>query len=294
MYGVSNGRISAAPVAQSTNLFAVGSTPSVSANGSSGGIVWALERKDSLDVKPGHQPAVLYAYDATDVSKMIYTSAQVAQRDQTGCANKFQTPTIANGKVYVATQNELDVFGLLGHHPPTPGVFLPNPCYTFPKLKVGEHSVPKSLVLTNSGKATLKISSIAITGADAGDFSQTNTCRSRLAAGASCRIKITFSPSDSTPRVGFVTITENAPGSPHNIFVIGRGVASGAGMISPASLAHGKHTLDSASARKGSSVKNWKKGDYTLKSVALTGESCAALAPTRPSQSPINPRAPPP
>ena len=45
---------------------------------------------------------------------MLYSSAQVATRDQGGCAEKFQVPTIANGKVYVSTKNELDVFGLLG------------------------------------------------------------------------------------------------------------------------------------------------------------------------------------
>jgi hypothetical protein len=109
MFSLSNGILSASPVAQSANIFPVGSTPSVSANGTSNGIVWAIERQEQLNFLPGQEPATLYAYDATNLSTMLYNSAQVATRDRGGCAGKFQVPTIANGKVYMSTQNELDV-----------------------------------------------------------------------------------------------------------------------------------------------------------------------------------------
>ena len=113
-YTITNGLVSTAPVEQTTNLFPVGSTPSISANGTRNGIVWAVERQDILSERPGTKPAVLYAYDATDVATLLYDSTQAKKlRDQPGCANKFVTPTIANGKVYVGTTTGVGVFGLL-------------------------------------------------------------------------------------------------------------------------------------------------------------------------------------
>ena len=85
-------------------LFAYpGATPSISANGTSNAIVWATENTN---------PAVLHAYDATDLSKELYNSNQAGTRDQFGTGNKFITPTIANGKVYVGTTNGVGAFGL--------------------------------------------------------------------------------------------------------------------------------------------------------------------------------------
>jgi hypothetical protein len=80
-----------------------GTSPSVSANGSANGIVWAVEN---------NSPAVLHAYDAADLSHELYNSNQSRQRDEfTG--NKFITPMIANGKVFVGTPSGVAVFGLL-------------------------------------------------------------------------------------------------------------------------------------------------------------------------------------
>lgn len=83
-----------------------GASPSISANGTRDGIVWVLENKD---------PAVLHAFDANDVSRDLYNSDQAwFGRDHFGAGNKFITPMIANGKVYVGTTNGVGVFGLLG------------------------------------------------------------------------------------------------------------------------------------------------------------------------------------
>ena len=93
----------------SANAFAFpGTTPSISANGTANGIVWAADNQS---------PAVLHAYDADDVSKELYNSNQAAGgRDHFGNGNKFIVPTIANGKVYVGTTNGVGVFGLLAVH----------------------------------------------------------------------------------------------------------------------------------------------------------------------------------
>ncbi len=92
------------PVSQSTTQFGYpGSTPSVSANGSTNAIVWALEVNSST--------AVLHAYDALDLSRELYASSQVPA-DQLDGGVKFAVPTVANGKVFVGTQSSLSVFGL--------------------------------------------------------------------------------------------------------------------------------------------------------------------------------------
>ncbi len=105
-----NGRLSTAPVARSKSAVGFpGSTPSISANGATQGIVWTL---DSSAFAVGG-PVILHAYDAFDVSHELYNSAQAGFRDQAGPAVKFTVPTVANGKVYVGTQTELDVYGIL-------------------------------------------------------------------------------------------------------------------------------------------------------------------------------------
>lgn len=100
-------------VAQSSMRLTIGATPSISANGNTNGILWAIARQDLLSAKPGSKPAILYAFDATNVAHQLYSSTVNATRDKAGAGVKFVVPTIANGKVYVSTQTELDVYGLL-------------------------------------------------------------------------------------------------------------------------------------------------------------------------------------
>lgn len=104
-FSITNARLSSTPSSQTSAAFAYpGSTPSVSANGTSNGILWAHENSN---------PAVLHAYNAGDLTQELYNSSQAGTRDQFGAGNKFITPTVANGKVYVGTTNGVAVFGLL-------------------------------------------------------------------------------------------------------------------------------------------------------------------------------------
>jgi hypothetical protein len=103
-YSLADGLLSTSPVSLSPTKYAVGSTPSISANGSTNGIVWAI---DSFSTAGN-----LHAYDASDVSKELYKSSQNPKRD-TLPPSHFAVPTIANGRVYVGTFNGLVVYGLL-------------------------------------------------------------------------------------------------------------------------------------------------------------------------------------
>jgi len=100
-----NAKLLSSTVAQTSNTFGYpGATPSVSANVSKNGIVWAAENVN---------PAVLHAYNATNLQEIYNTNQASKNRDQFGAGNKFITPTIAHGKVYVGTTNGVGVFGLL-------------------------------------------------------------------------------------------------------------------------------------------------------------------------------------
>jgi hypothetical protein len=106
-----NGRVPAAPTYQSATIFPYpGATPSITSNGNSNAIIWAIESTGRVQ---GGKPAILHAYDATNVSHELYNSAQSGHRDTAGASVKFTVPTIADGHAFVGTQTELDVYGLL-------------------------------------------------------------------------------------------------------------------------------------------------------------------------------------
>jgi hypothetical protein len=104
-FPIVTGKLATAPSSKTSITFGYpGATPAISANSTSNGILWAVENGG---------PAVLHAYDATNLASELYNSNQASgSRDQfTG--NKFITPMIANGKVFVGTPNSVAVFGLL-------------------------------------------------------------------------------------------------------------------------------------------------------------------------------------
>ena len=118
-YPIVNAMLATTPSSQTTRLFGYpGTFPAVSANGTSNGIVWAVEnnpldKSSARGVRPGDHPAALHAYDATNLANELYNSGQTRGRDQFGLGNRFIVPVIVNGKVFVGTRNGVAVFGLL-------------------------------------------------------------------------------------------------------------------------------------------------------------------------------------
>jgi hypothetical protein len=122
-FNSSTGKFNGAPFSQSsTNYKFPGATPSLSSNGATNGIIWALDNGlYCTPQSPGCGAAVLHAYDATNLAAELWNSSQApANRDVAGHSVKFTVPTVANGRVYVGTRGndstvlgELEVYGLL-------------------------------------------------------------------------------------------------------------------------------------------------------------------------------------
>jgi hypothetical protein len=104
-----------------------------------------------------------------------------------------------------------------------PGVSLTPAGLVFLSQNVGATITAQSITLTNTGTATLTITSIVVTGTNASDFGQTNSCGSSVAAGATCTIGVTFTPSASGARTATLSVTDNANGSPQTVSLSGTG-----------------------------------------------------------------------
>lgn len=108
-FNTTSAQLASAPSSQSSTYFMFpGPTPSISANGNTNGIVWAIQ----TDAYTTSGSSILHAYDATNLTSELYNSNQSAN-DNPGGAVKFSVPTIANGKVYVGAVKKLTVYGLL-------------------------------------------------------------------------------------------------------------------------------------------------------------------------------------
>jgi hypothetical protein len=163
-FTLSNGLFSTTPTAtglQTSNY--PGATPSVSSNGNSNGIVWAVQ----TDGYTTASPAILRAYDASNVSSELYDSTQSPIRDTPGMATKFVVPTIANGRVYVGTAGELDVYGLLNSIPTAAIPVISPASQTFPdtlSVTITDSTAGATIYYTTDG-STPTDSSTRYTGA---------------------------------------------------------------------------------------------------------------------------------
>jgi hypothetical protein len=158
-----------------------------------------------------------------------------------------------------------------------PAVSLSSASLTF-ATAVASASPAQTVTLTNTGSATLTISSIGLTGTNAASFSQTNTCGTSVAAGASCTISITFTPSITGTLTATLTVADNAAGSPQTVALTGTGQAP-ALQLSSTSLSFSTN-LGTAAASQMLILTNSGTAPLTVSSIALTGTNASAFSQT--------------
>jgi len=161
-----------------------------------------------------------------------------------------------------------------GSSPPPPSApiaSLSPTSLTFGQQGTGSTSAAQSVMLSNTGNASLSISSIALSGTNSGDFAQTNNCHTSVGAGANCTINVTFTPSATGSRSASLTITDNATGSPQTLSLTGTGVSAPAVSLSPQGLNFGQENMGLTTAPQTVTLSNTGKASLSISSIALGG-----------------------
>src|ERR1019366_7215740 len=186
------------------------------------------------------------------------TSADMQIRNY---AVKFQTP----GKRGLSLLSGGLAFLLLTVAVSAQQVTLSTTSMSFGNQAVGTTSAAKKATLTNTGSATLNITSITTTGL----FAQTNTCGSTVKAGKKCTISVTFSPTATGTATGVVTITDNATNSPQTITLSGNGVTGVS--VTPTKLTFPTTNIGSTSAPMTATLANNNLTTLTINSITISG-----------------------
>lgn len=142
----------------------------------------------------------------------------------------------------------------------------------FKKVPVGQTGGPLNVTLTNTGTATLNISSVTASG----DYAiSNNTCGAQVAAGANCKVSVTFTPTKTGARKGTLSFNDNAPGSPQTVALVGTGTLIA---LSPTSLNFGTVTVGTDSAPQNITLTNVGTALVTFTSFGLTGTAAGDYA----------------
>jgi hypothetical protein len=144
---------------------------------------------------------------------------------------------------------------------------------------VGTTSTGQSVTLTNSGTATLNISGVILTGTNSGDFSRTNHCAATLGAGLSCTLDVTFTPIAAGSRTATLSISGDAPGSPHAVLLSGTGTGPGVS-LAPPSLSFGNQLVGTTSASQTVTLTNGGTAVLNISGVTLTGTNSGDFSRT--------------
>jgi hypothetical protein len=165
--------------------------------------------------------------------------------------------------------------------PEGPVVVLSPASLTFANQSVGTTSGSETITLTNTGIGTLSISSMSLTGANPGDFAETNTCGTSVAAGANCSINVTFTPAATGTRTASLSIADNGPGSPQAITLAGTGVGGSPSVtLSPTSVTFATQAVGTTSGAQVVTLTNTGSGSLSITSISIAGTNPSDFAET--------------
>src|SRR2546426_798899 len=163
-----------------------------------------------------------------------------------------------------------------------PAVTLAPTNLAFGTQRLSTTSPVQTVTLTNSGTATLSITSIVLAGLNPGDFAiaagTTCTNAATVVAGASCLVNLTFTPTAASARTATVTITDDAPGSPQSVSLTGTGVTPPTATLSATSSAFGNQRVGTTSAAQNLTLTNNGGTPLNLTSITITGAQAADFA----------------
>jgi hypothetical protein len=156
---------------------------------------------------------------------------------------------------------------------PAPAVTLTPASLTFGNQTVGVISAAQNINVTNSGETNLTVTGVTISGANLGDFSQTNNCPATLVAGFSCTVGVTFKPAALGARSGTLNVTDSAAGSPQTVALTGTGVQGNgpAVTLTPSSLTFSNVPVNTTSAAQPATLQNTGLAPLTITSIAPSG-----------------------
>lgn len=163
--------------------------------------------------------------------------------------------------------------------PPPSGVTLSPASLNFGNQTVGTPGAPQNATLTNDTTGSLTITGISVTGADSGDYSQTNNCGTSLGTGTSCMINVTFKPSATGTRTATLTVTDSDPSSPQTTSLTGTGTQP-AVTLSPASLNFGNQPVGTSSAPAMATLTNSTANAATITGISITGANSGDYSQT--------------
>ena len=180
----------------------------------------------------------------------------------------FQTDALG---IFTDTTHNPQIVTLSGTGLP-PGASLDLYAFSFPLQIIATSSSPQTFTLTNSGQAPLKISSIGNPGLG---FSQTNNCPiapATLAISASCTISVVCTPAQTGFFTGNILISDNAPGSPQQIFLQGTGISAGIATVSTTSLTFPTTDIGKSSAPQSITLTNTGTGPLGITQISQFGD----------------------
>ena len=221
----------------------------------------------------GNQDIAVYNSDWGDIAVLLGNGGgtfQLPQYFRSGESFSFKAGDLnGDGSPDIVTSG----IALLFNRAAGPAAVLAPSLVAFGNEGLAFPSLQRTVTVSNTGAAALNIGSVAISGAQSTDFSQTNTCGTTLAVGANCKISITFTPSALGLRTAMIQIVDNAYNTPQNIGLSGTGVAATPAVsLSPGTLTFSTQAIGLTSTPQAVSLSNPGSAALSITSMTTSGD----------------------